>query len=92
MSRDIRGKSLQAVVKDIAEGFFFLNPLVLKRFEKEDIKKLHHQLRKTQSEVRAEKFPIHDVLSIRHRNMKLQRLHNALIVLEHNAKERKIPL
>lgn len=92
MSRDIRGKSIQAVAKDIAEGFFFLNPLILKKFETDDIKNLHHQLRKTQTEVRGEQFPAHDTLSIRSRNMKLQRLHNALIILEHNAKERRIPL
>jgi len=88
----IRGKSILAVAKDIAEGFFSINPLILKKFESEDYKALHHQLKKLQNEVRAEKFPLHDTLSIRSRNTKLQRLHSALIILEHTARERKVVL
>jgi hypothetical protein len=88
----IRGKSILAVAKDIAEGFFSINPLVLKKFGPEDYKGLHHQLKKLQNEVRSEKFPLHDTLAIRGRNNKLQRLHSALIVLEHSARERKVVL
>lgn len=88
----IRGKSILAVARDVAEGFFSLNPLVLKKFESEDYKALHHQLKKLQNEVRAEKFPLHDTLAIRSRNTKLQRLHSALIILEHSARERRVVL
>jgi hypothetical protein len=85
----IRGKSILAVARDITEGFFSINPLVLKKFAPEDYKALHHQLKKVQNEVRAERFPLHDTLAIRGRNNKLQRLHSALIILEHSARERK---
>jgi hypothetical protein len=88
----IHGKSIQAIAKDVAEGFFFVNPLMLKKFESEDYKALHHQLKKLQNEVRAEKFPLHNTLAIRSRNSRLQRLHNALIVLEHSARERRVAL
>jgi len=88
----IRGKSIQAVAKDIAEGFFSVNPLILKKFGPEDYKALHHQLKKIQNEVRSEKFPLHDTLAIRSRNNRLQRLHSALIVLEHSAREKRVPL
>lgn len=88
----IQGKSVMAVAKDIAEGFMVLNPLVLKRFEKEMYKALHQQLRKLQTEVRSESFPTHDTLGIRKRNTRLQRLHSALTILEHAAKEKRIPL
>lgn len=88
----IRGKSILAVAKDIAEGFFSINPLVLKKFGSQEYQTLHHQLKKLQNEVRAEKFPLHDVLAIRSRNNRLQRLHSALIVLEHTAREKKILL
>lgn len=88
----IRGKSVAAVAKDIADGFFFLNPLVLKKFDPETIKSLHFQIRKIQVEIRGEKFPQHDTLKLRQRNMRLQRIHSALIVLEHTAKERKVML
>jgi len=86
----LRGKSISAVAKDVAEGFFIINPLVLKKFDPESYKGLHQQLKKLQTEVRGEKFPMHDVLAIRGRNARLQRLHAALIILEHSAKERKI--
>lgn len=88
----IRGKSAAAIAKDIADGFFFINPLVLKKFDPETFKNLHFQIRKIQVEARGEKFPLHDTLKIRNRNMRLQRIHNALIILEHTAKERKIIL
>jgi len=88
----IRGKSIAAVAKDIAEGFFFVNPLALKKFESEDYKALHHQLKKLQNEVRAEKFPLHDTMAIRNRNTRLQRIHSALIIIEHSARERRVML
>jgi len=88
----IQGKSVASVAKDIAEGFMVLNPLILKKFEKEMYKALHQQLRKVQTEVRSESFPSHDALAIRRRNTRLQRLHSALVVLEHAAKEKRIPL
>ena len=88
----IRGKSILAVARDIAEGFFSINSLVLKKIESENYKALHHQLKKLQNEVRAEKFPLHDTLAIRSRNNKLQRLHSALIVLEYSARDRKVVL
>jgi hypothetical protein len=88
----IHGKSIQAIAKDIAEGFFFVNPLILKKFEPEDYKVLHHQLKKLQHEVRTEKFPLHDALAIRSRNTRLQHLHGALIILEHSARERRVVL
>lgn len=89
---EIRGKSAAAIAKDVADGFFFINPLVLKKFDPDTLKGLHFQIRKIQVEIRGEKFPLHDTLRIRQRNMRLQRIHNALIVLEHTARERKIML
>jgi len=88
----LRGKSVGAVARDVAEGFFTINPLVLKKFDSEGVKALYHQLRKLQTVVRGEEFPLHDVLAIRGRNTRLQRLHGAIVILEHTAKERKIVL
>jgi vacuolar-type H+-ATPase subunit B/Vma2 len=89
-SSQLRGKSIIAVSKDIAEGFFTINPLTLKKFDDAAIKSLHHQLKKVQTEVRNQKFPLNDVMGIRNRNMRLQRLHQALVILEHTAKERRV--
>jgi hypothetical protein len=88
----VQGKSIIAITKDIADGFAALNPILLKRFEVGTYKVLYHQLRKTQTETRSESFPSHDVVGIRKRNTRLQRLHTALMILEHAAKEKRIPL
>lgn len=89
---EFRGKSLAATARDIAEGFISLNPIILKKLVPDDYKNLYHHLKKIQTEVRSEKFPLHDTMSIRSRNMRLQRLHNAIIVLQHIAKERRVIL
>ena len=93
MSEDqLRGKSLTAAAKDVANGFFTVNPLTLKKFGSEAIKGFYHQLKKAQIEVRNSKFPMNDVMGIRNRNIRLQRLHQALVVLEHCARERRVIL
>src|SRR4030067_1395070 len=86
----IRGKSLAAVASDIADGFIYLNPLILKEFPTDTYKDLHYQIRKLQTEIRTEKFPSHDQTAIRNRNMRLQRLHQAIVVLQNSARIRKI--
>ena len=55
---------------------------VLKKFDPEAYKILHHQLKKRQTEVRGERFPLHEPTPIRLRNARLQRLHNSIIILE----------
>ena len=89
---EIRGKSLVAVAKDIANGFFTVNPLTLKKVAPDSFKALHQHLQKTQRDTRNERFPQNDVIGIRNRNLRLQRLHQAINVLEHYAKERRVIL
>lgn len=86
----VQGKSIAAAAKDIADGFLSMTPLLLKRLDEGGLRALHHQLRKLQTEVRASKFPSHDVQGIRTRNLRLQRLHQSLIILEHSARQLRI--
>ncbi|HZR47594.1 MAG TPA: hypothetical protein VFA47_12855 [Candidatus Manganitrophaceae bacterium] len=88
----VQGKSIIAIAKDIADGFAALNPMMMKRFEQGTYKLLYQQLRKTQTETRSQSFPTHDTQGIRKRNSRLQRLHTALMILEHAAKEKRISL
>lgn len=87
-----RGKSLAATAKDVANGFFTVNPLTLKKFSPEAIKGFHHHLKKTQNEVRNAKYQMNDLHAVRNRNQRLQRLHQALVILEHTARERRVSL
>jgi len=79
-------------VTDVAEGFTAVNPILLKPLDAETIKELYRELNKKQGEIRGEKFPSHDMQSIRWRNLRLQRLHTASMVIRTFAKMRKIPL
>ncbi|MBI4688034.1 MAG: hypothetical protein HY756_09710 [Nitrospirae bacterium] len=84
----IRGKSLLATAKDIAEGYVIVNPLFLKPLDVESVKGLYQQIMKVQTAIRNEKFPFNDIAALRMRNMKLQRLHSALLIIKNFARER----
>ena len=84
----LRGKSLAAVSKDIAEGYVIVNPLFLKPLDAEALKDLYRQIMKVQVEIRTEKFPFNNVTAIRSRNMRLQRLHSAVAIIKNFAKDK----
>lgn len=86
----LRGKSLTAVARDIAEGYVTVNPLFLKPLDIDSIKGLYQNLQKVQVEIRAEKFPFNDTPAIRMRNLKLQRLHSSMSIIRNFVKERRI--
>jgi hypothetical protein len=69
-----------------------VNPLFIKKFDKDMIKELYDHLNKTLTSTRNEKTDFTDQAVLRTRNMKLQRLHNAMIVLRNIAREKRIPL
>jgi hypothetical protein len=87
-----RGKSMKAVATDVAEGYVSVNPLFLKKFDKDMIKELYENLNKSLTGTRNEKLDISDQSALRTRNLKLQRLHNAMIIVRNIAREKRIPL
>jgi hypothetical protein len=87
-----RGRSLAVLAKDIMEGYVALNPLVLKKFDAATFKELHMQLRRLQTTIRSQGVDLTDQEGLRNRNQKLQRMHQALSVLENQAKIQKIIL
>jgi len=86
------GKSMKAVATDVGDGYMVINPLVLKKFDKDMVKELYEHLNKAMGAARNIAAPLTDILAMRQKNMKLQRLHNAIIILRHTARERRIPL
>jgi hypothetical protein len=89
---DIRGKSIQALVRDIADGYVAVNPIFLKGMDNEVLKQLYAQVQKMAAEVRGSPFPHNDMQAIRQRNMRLQRLHGATIVIKNFARTRQIKM
>ena len=87
-----RGRSLAVMAKDIMEGYVALNPLVLKKFDAATFKELHMQLRRLQTTIRSAGVDLTNQEATRNRNQKLQRMHQAMSVIEHQAKLQKIIL
>jgi len=85
----LKGKNLESVARDIAEGYVFVSPIYLKKFDHEVLKKLMAAINKVLTLVRNEKFPTGDVDGIKRRNMRLSRLNNAATVIKYFAKERR---
>lgn len=88
----IRGKSLKATLYDIAEGYVTVNPIFLKSIDPEMLKELYTEALKVQAGIRSESFPHGDMEAIRMRNMRLQRLYSATIVIKNFARERRIKI
>lgn len=89
---NVRGKSYKALTMDVAEGYIAVNPIFLKSFAPETLKEFYHEIDKTQKFIRSEKFPANDIEAIRTRNLKLQRLYLATVVIRTFARDRRITL
>ncbi len=87
-----KGKSMKAIAGDVAEGYIAINPLFLKKFDRDMVKDLYEFLNKAMNMVRLEKIELTNHTAVRIRNMKLQRLHNAIIILRNTAREKRFPL
>jgi hypothetical protein len=89
---NVRGKSLKAIIRDVAEGYVTVNPLFLKSFDDDSLRDFYKEVGKVQIEVRGEKFPSNDINAIRSRNIKLQRLYSSAMIIRNFARERRISL
>jgi flagellar motor component MotA len=88
----IRGRSFAVMAKDIMEGYVSLNPLILKKFDATSYKELHQQLYRLQTKTRTEGVSLTNQEALRNRNQRLQRLHQALSVIENQARLQRIIL
>jgi hypothetical protein len=91
-SAPTRSRSLGLMARDVMDGYVTLNPLVMKKFDGDSLKELHRQLRRLQTTIRSEGVNLTDQTALRTRNHKLQRMHQALAVLEHQAKLQRVVL
>jgi hypothetical protein len=89
---NVRGKSLKAIIRDVADGYVTVNPLFLKAFDGETVRDFYKEVARVQIEIRSEKFPTSDIVAIRARNLKLQRLYSAVMIIRNFARERRISL
>ena len=85
----LKGKNLESVARDIGEGYVFVNPLYLKKLDREVVKKLLVAVTRVMNLIRNEKFPAGDVMAIKKRNIRLTRLNSASTVIKYYAKEQR---
>lgn len=88
----LMGRSLKSIARDVADGYMSITPLTLKKVDEEGLKALLDVLLKVQTEARGQSFPSHDLSGIRQRNLRLQRIHNAIFVTKNLARERRIKI
>lgn len=81
-------RNFKAIVSDISEGFITVNPIFLKPFDENALKTLCRAIERKQIEIRSEPFPYDDIYLIRKRNIRLQRLYSALMVIKNFAREK----
>jgi hypothetical protein len=86
------GRNVKAIAADIAEGYVVVNPIFLKPFDNESLKKLYESMLRKQNEIRIQPFPYGDVELIRKRNMRLHRVYAAIILIRNYAREKRIIL
>ncbi|MFA5353438.1 MAG: hypothetical protein WC291_04355 [Thermodesulfovibrionales bacterium] len=86
------GRSFKAIASDISEGYVTVNPIFLKSFDRDSLKALYQIVERKQAEIRSEPFPYHEIQLIRQRNIKLQRLYSAQIVIRNFAREKNMKL
>lgn len=85
-------RNFRAIVSDISEGFVAVNPIYLKPFDENALKTLCRAIERKQIEIRSEPFPYDDICLIRKRNIRLQRLYSALMVIKNFAREKRFKL
>ncbi|MCK9172737.1 MAG: hypothetical protein AB7T15_05250 [Desulfuromonas sp.] len=80
------------LAQDIADGYFSLSPPLLRPYTAVDLKTLASQLNLVQRDLRQEQIPLDDVLALKARNNKLQRVNQALNLLRGYCQKRRIAL
>jgi len=78
------------MAKDIAEGYHFVTERTFKAMSRGEVEQLAFELDRCLRDSRAEQAPQDDLVLIKTRNRKIQRLNQALMVLKnHQQKMRR---
>jgi hypothetical protein len=83
--------SPKKLAQDIADGYLMLTPPLLKNYTPADLKIIVVNIGIVIRELRQEVIPLDDVMTIKKRNMKLSRLHQAEMVIQAFCKKHRLP-
>jgi len=82
----------KSLAMDIADGFASLSPATLRRYSPSDIKIIHNNLNLVLREIRGEVIPPEDLMGIKKKNLRIQRINQTLLALSNYCRSQRIPL
>jgi hypothetical protein len=80
------------MAREISDGFRSLTPGTLKRYTPADLKVINTSLQQILRETRAEVSPPDDAEATRRKNLRMQRLNQAMLALTNYCRQQRIPL
>lgn len=80
------------MAREIGDGFRSLSPASLKKYTPADLKVINTSLQQVLREVRGEAISSEDVEAIRRKNLRMQRLNQAVVMLTNYCRQQRIPL
>lgn len=75
---------------DISEGFTNVTMATLKKYTQQDLKTININLNIVLRELRQQQVPLEDVMAIKKKNMKIQRVNQAMSVIRNYCKKKRI--
>lgn len=80
------------IAREIGDGFRSLTPVILKRYTPADLKVINTSLQQVLRETRAEVTPAEDAEAVRKKNLRLQRLNQAVLSLTNYCRQNRVAL
>jgi hypothetical protein len=81
-----------AIAREIGEGLQSLNPATLKRYTPIDLKVINNSLQQVLRDVRGQVPPSGDAEATRKKNLRMQRLNQAIMTLANYCRQNRIPI
>ena len=78
------------LAQDIADGYANITLATLKKYTPNDLKTINVNLAIVTRELRQEQIPLEDIMALKKRNMKLQRVNHALSVIRTYCRKKRI--
>jgi hypothetical protein len=77
---------------DISKGFAQVTAATIKQYTPAELKAIMVNIGIVQRDIRGEQIPLEDIMALKDRNMRLQRLNQAQLIISNYAKQRRIVL
>jgi hypothetical protein len=77
---------------DIAEGYISFTVATLKKYTAGDLKIINTNLQLVLRELRRKQIPLEDVMAIKLKNMKMQRVSHAMTIISAYCRKKRLPI